>query len=137
MKFGRTNLIAGSVVIMIATLGGFALGGTLEPNFQDGFYKQSHDRVLMRAGHTHGMLFAYFNLIVGLLVDRLALTGKGKKLLSLLAIGALLVPAGVFTRGLLGGTEAVMPVVAAGALCYLGSAGLILKGAIGMKADQA
>ncbi|MDH5639585.1 MAG: hypothetical protein OEZ04_13950 [Nitrospinota bacterium] len=135
MRFGRSNLIVGSVVIIITTLGGFALGASLEPNFQDGFYKQSHLRALLKTGHTHGMLFAYFNLIVGLLVNKLELTDKGKKWLSLLAIGALLTPVGVFTRGLLGGTEAVMPVVAIGAFCYLGCAGLILKGAIGLKAE--
>ncbi|MDH5511185.1 MAG: hypothetical protein OEZ32_12660 [Nitrospinota bacterium] len=135
MKFGRSNLITGSVVIIIATLGAFALGATLDPNFQEGFYKQSHNRLLMRAGHTHGMLFAYFNLIVALLVNKLALGDKGKKWLSILAIGAFLTPLGVFTRGLLGGTEALMPVVAIGAICYLGCAGLILKGALGLKTE--
>ncbi|MDH5677563.1 MAG: hypothetical protein OEZ28_02970 [Nitrospinota bacterium] len=135
MKFGRNNLIAGSVVIIITTLGGFALGSSMESNFSEGFYKQSYIRALVKTGHTHGMLFAYFNLIVALLVNKLALTDNGKKWLSLLAIGALLTPVGVFTRGLLGGTEAVMPVVAIGALCYMACAGLILKGALGLKTE--
>ncbi|MDH4184402.1 MAG: hypothetical protein OEV92_09285 [Nitrospinota bacterium] len=136
MKFGRTNIITGAIVIFIATAGGFLLGGSLEPNFTDGFYKMSHSRALMKAGHTHGMLFAYFNLIVGLLLAKLELADNLKQWLSRMAIGALLVPIGVFTRGLLGGTEAVMPVVALGAICYLGAAALILKGALAIKTDH-
>ena len=56
-----------------------------------------------------------------------------------MAIGsprALPAPVGVFTRGLLGGTEPVMLVVALGALCYLGAAALILKGALATKTDH-
>ena len=135
MRQGRINVIAGCIVIFIATLGGFVLGGTLEPNFAGGFYKLEYSRSLMRTGHTHGMLFAYYNLIAGLLMDKLRLSDKEGKWLSYTAIGAFLTPLGVFSRGLLGGTEAVMPVVMIGGLCYLASTGLILKGAWQAKAE--
>jgi hypothetical protein len=135
MKFGRVNIITGAVVIFIATFAGFAMGKTLDGNFTEGFYKMSFARALAKAGHTHGMLFAYFNLIVGGLVDRLELTDKLKKWLSALAIGALLLPIGVATRGIMGGSAAPEPVAMLGALCYLSAAALILKGALAMKTN--
>jgi hypothetical protein len=90
--------------------------------------------MLMKAGHTHGMPMAFYNLIIGVMVDRLALTEKGKKYLSMLALGAFIMPLGLLLRGLTGGSMTFIPVVMIGAICFLASAAIMLKGAIARKA---
>ena len=133
MKFGRLNIITGGVVIFIAALGGFALGFSMESHFSQGFYALPYARALLKAGHSHGMPFALYNLIIGLMVDRLALDDKNKRWLSLLTVGALIMPVGLVLRGLAGGSEAFAPVVLIGSLCFLASAGIMLKGAMAAK----
>jgi len=135
MKFGRLNIITGGVVIFVAGVGGFALGKTLESNFNNGIYAMTLVRTLLRAGHSHGMPFAFYNLIVGLLVDRLELTDTWKKRCSILAIMALFMPVGLALRGAFGGSEAFEPVAMLGAFSFLASAGIIIKGAMGIKAS--
>jgi uncharacterized membrane protein len=133
MKFGRLNIIAGGVVIFIAGFGGFALGFTMESHFSQGFYALPFARALMKAGHSHGMPLALYNLIIGVMVDRLALDDKLKKRLSLLAMGTFIMPVGLLLRGLAGGSEALAPVVLVGALCLFSSAGIMIKGALAAK----
>lgn len=133
MKFGRLNIVTGGVVILIGGLGGFALGFTMESHFSQGFYALPFARALIKAGHSHGMPFAFYNLIVGLMVDGLALDDKHKRWLSRLAVGALIMPVGLFLRGLAGGSEAFAPVVLIGALCLLSSVGIMIKGAMAAK----
>ncbi|MBI5815802.1 MAG: hypothetical protein HZB29_09360 [Nitrospinae bacterium] len=130
MQYGRLNIIAGCTVIFIAAIGGFALAFSLDPLFEKGFYAPSYARTLLKAGHSHGMPFALYNMIVGGLVDRLALSDPLKRWLSYLAVGAFLMPLGLTLRGMTGGSMAFAPVVLLGALCFLASAGLTLKGAL-------
>lgn len=133
MKFGRLNIIAGGVAIFIAALGGFALGFSMESHFSQGFYALPYARALLKAGHSHGMPFALYNLVIGVMVDRLALDDKLKKRLSLLTVGALIMPVGLVLRGLTGGAMTFAPVVLVGAVCFLSSAGIMIKGAMAAK----
>ncbi len=133
MKYGRVNIIAGGIVIFLAAIGGLALGFTLDTVFKDGFYSLTLPRLLVKAGHTHGMPMALYNLIIGGMVDRLALTDRGKRYLSLFALGAFIMPVGLILRGLDGGAMAFAPVVMIGVLSFLTSAGIMLKGAITLK----
>lgn len=130
MKFGRQNIIAGGVAIFIAAAGGMALGFTMEAYFPQGFYAQPLARVLLKAGHTHGMPLALYNLIVGSLLDRLTLGDPWKKRGSLLALLALIMPVGLVLRGLDNGAMTFAPVVMTGALCFLGSVAILIKGAV-------
>lgn len=130
MEQGRRNIIAGGIVIFIAAIGGFALGFTVENIFKDGFYAMTLPRFLIKAGHSHGMPMALYNLIIGVMVDRLALSEKGKKYLSMLALGAFIMPLGLLLRGLTGGSMAFAPVVLVGATCFIASAAVMIKGAI-------
>ncbi|MBI4828671.1 MAG: hypothetical protein HY804_07655 [Nitrospinae bacterium] len=130
MPYGKLNLITGGVVIFLAAFGGTALGFTMDAHFTSGYYQLPYARMLMKAAHSHGMPFALFNLIVGVMVDRLALGEGGKKWLSRLAILALLMPVGLLLRGLTGGAMTFAPVVLLGELCFLASAALIIKGAL-------
>ena len=129
MNVGRFNIIAGAIFLSLAAFGGFILGFTMEKYFESGFYTVSYARTLLKAGHTHGMPLAFYNLIVGLMVDRLNLNDQWKKRCSLLAMFSFLMPLGLVLRGFTGGTWTFAPVVMIGALCLLGSIGLILKGA--------
>ena len=133
MKFGRLNIIAGGAVIFIAGFGGFALGFSMESHFPQGFYALPFARALMKAGHSHAMPLALYNLIIGVMVDRLVLDDKYKKWLSLLTVGAFIMPVGLFLRGLTGGAMTFAPVVLIGALCFLSSAGIMVKGAMAAK----
>ncbi len=135
MKFGRLNIIVGGVAIFIAAFGGFALGKTLESNFQNGFYVLTLGRVLLKAGHSHGMPFAFYNLIIGLLVDRLELDDKWKKYCSILAVMALFMPIGLALRGAFNGSEAFEPVAIIGSLSFLASAAIVVKGGLAIKAS--
>lgn len=135
IKYGRLNLVAGACAIFVAAIGGFALGKTLESNFIVGVYALTLSRTLLRAGHGHGMSIAFYNLIIGLIVDRLALDDKWKKYCSVLAVLALFMPVGFALRGALNGSTAVEPVPMFGALCFLASAAIVLKGALAARAD--
>ena len=79
LSYGRPNVIIGGIAIFVAAAGGMVLGFTMDAYFPQGFYALPLTRVLMKAGHTHGMPFALYNLIYGSLIDRLALDGKWKK----------------------------------------------------------
>jgi hypothetical protein len=135
IKFGRLNIIVGSCAIFVAAIGGFALGKTLEGNFTLGVYAMTLPRLLLKAGHSHGMPFAFYNLIIGLLVDRLELDDKWKKYCSVLAVLALFMPIGLALRGAFNGSAAFEPIPMFGALCYLASAAIVLKGALAIKAS--
>jgi len=135
MNFGKRNIIIGCIAIFVAAAGGMALGFTMDAYFPRGFYEMPLTRLLMKAGHTHGMPFALYNLIFGGLIDRLALDDTWKQRGSLLAMLAFIMPVGLVLRGAAGGTMALAPVVMAGALCFLASVGVLLKGAVNMKKD--
>jgi len=79
MNFGRQNIIVGGIAIFVAAAGGMVLGFTMDAYFPRGFYEMPLTRALMKAGHTHGMPFALYNLIFGSLIDRLALDDWWKK----------------------------------------------------------
>jgi hypothetical protein len=130
MRFGRNNIIAGGIVIFIGAFGGFALGFSIDPYFEKGFYALPLARFLLKAGHSHGMPFALYNLILGGMIDRLSLSDKLKKWCSTLGILAFVMPAGLILRGLTGGAMTFAPVVLVGALCFLSATGLVIYGAL-------
>lgn len=130
MKQGRLNIILGSVTIIVVGIGGFALGYTVEHHFVLGHYSPDLPRFLRKAGHSHGMPMAFYNLIVGGLIDRLELSESGKTWCSRLAVGALLMPLGLLLRGLDGGALTFAPLALVGGLSFMASAALILKGAL-------
>jgi len=133
MNFGRQNIIIGGIFMFIAAFGGMALGFTMDAYFTQGFYALPLPRVLMKAGHTHGMPFALYNLIFGSLIDRLVLDDKWKKIGSRLAMFSFIMPVGLVVRGMAGGSMAIAPIVMIGAVCLLASAAVLIKSAINMK----
>lgn len=136
MSYGRINIIIGGIVIFLAAFGGMALGFTMEAYFDKGFYAVPLTRYLIKAGHSHGMPFALFNIIVGSLVDRLTLDDKWKKRCSIAAILAFIMPIGLILRGIDSGSMRFAPVVLVGALCFLTSIGIMIKGAMAVEAAR-
>lgn len=135
MSYGRQNIIIGGIVLFIAAFGGMALGFTMDAYFSRGFYAMPLPRVLLKAGHTHGMPFALYNLIYGTLIDRLPLDDIWQQRGSRLAMLAFIMPAGLVLRGVTDGAMTFAPVVMIGALFFLSSAAVLVKGAVNMKKD--
>ena len=130
MRIGRKNIIAGGIVIFIGAFGGFALGFSIDPYFEKGFYAVPLARFLLKAGHSHGMPFALYNLILGGMIDRLNLSDHLKKWCSILGVLAFVMPVGLILRGLTGGAMTFAPVAMLGALFFLSSAGLVIYGGL-------
>ena len=133
MSSGRINIIAGGVAIVLAGLGGFALGFTMDPYFEKGFYAIPLGRVLLKAGHTHGLPIAFYNIIIGSLLDRLTLSDKWKKICSIFTILSFIMPIGLLLRGITDGAMTFAPVVLIGSLCFFISALIMVKGAMSNK----
>jgi hypothetical protein len=129
MRPQRLNLLLGGVGIVLASLGGFALGVGHAGTFADGFYKIDLVRALLKDAHNHGQPFAFFNLLVGLLLPHLALGGRGKAWLSYLAATSLLLPVGLLLRGLASGSMVFAPVTFAGGIAFVAAAVLVAVGA--------
>jgi hypothetical protein len=76
------------------------------------------------------MPFAFYNIIIGSLVDKLALNDKWKKRCSLFTILSLIMPIGLILRGITDGAMTFAPVVLIGALFFVSSAAIMIKGAM-------
>lgn len=130
MKIKRLNIAVGGAAIVAAGIGGMVLGATYEPTFSDGYYKVTLIRALLKAGHTHGMLFALFNLLAGLLIPRLALSRRLQALCSWLAVAAFIMPLGLVLRGLDHGARTFMPLGILGGACFIAAALIMFIGAV-------
>lgn len=130
MKYGRLNIIVGSFVLIIGGIGGFMLGGTLESVIRDGAYAVPFARIFTRGGHTHGLLFAFYNLIIGMIVDRLRFSDRMKRATSILAALALVMSLGLLLRGITDGAMTFAPVSLLGGTFFIASAVFILIGSI-------
>ena len=134
MKFGRVNVVAGAVGLLLAGLGGMALGLTFDTySVKDGNHLLSIVRFYLREGHSHGMPIALFNLIVGSLVDRLGLTDRSKRLCSITAIVGLVLPVGLALKGANGALSSFPPIGLIGVFGMLASVCFLLVGALRMR----
>ncbi len=131
MLYGRLNLVVGALGLILASLGGMALGATLESLYEQGFYAIDMVRSLLKAGHTHGQPLAMYNLIFALLIGRVALSEKSRKIASWTAALTMLLPIGLVLRGLTGGAYYFAPMAISGGICLMVSAGYLLAGSRG------
>lgn len=136
MRRQRLNLLVGGLGIVVASLGGFALGVGHASFFAEGFYKIDLVRALLKDAHNHGQPFAFFNLIVGILLPHLALGERARAWLSYLAAASLLLPLGLLARGMAGGSMAFAPFTFAGGLAFLAAAALVSLGAWKIEAGK-
>ena len=104
IRFGLTTLF------ITACIGGLMLGGTFnEYSVKDGNHLLGIGRFYLREGHSHGNFMSFFNLFVGLILNNLKLSEKMKKICSYSAMASILLPLGLFIKGMMGGSEDAPP----------------------------
>jgi len=130
MRFGRLNILAGALALLIGAIGGLALGATFDRYaVKDGYHVLDLVRFYLREGHSHTMPFALMNLIVGLLIDRLALSDGLKRTCSWLAVAAFILPLALAAKGATGAQPNFPPFGILGALAFIGVMALLAMGA--------
>ena len=131
MKFGKTNLLVGSIYLFLAACAGMALGATFDAqSIQSGNHLLTEARFYMREGHSHGMPMALVNLLVGLTIDKLGLSDTLKKVLSVSAIFTIFLPIGLAAKGLAGAPANFPPIGLIGILGFFIMAVLMVIGAL-------
>ncbi|ABJ80148.1 hypothetical protein IQB76_01415 [Leptospira borgpetersenii serovar Hardjo-bovis] len=131
IHYGKINVIAGFTAMLLAAMGGFALGATFDTNVvKDEQYILSIVRFYLREGHSHGMPIAMYNMIVGLWIDKVALSNRSKLIASWAAVCGLLLPVGLALKGAAGAPANFPPVGLPGILGMFTSIILLLIGAI-------
>ncbi len=130
MTSGKLNLGLGALGLVLAGLGGFALGVTIDPIFEKGFAAIPLARFLLRGGHPHGMLISLVNVVVGLALPRLALGEAGKKACAIFTASAFLLPVGLVLRGATGGAMTFAPLSMLGGVAFVVGAVLLALGGL-------
>ena len=130
LKEGRFNLVFGAVILLVGTFGGIALAMTLDPILADGEHDLASVRFFFRDAHSHAMPFALLNLIVGLLIPRLALSDRSRTVCGVAAAGSLFLPLALFLRGALYPSAAPAPLAFIGATCFMVTSVLVIIGAM-------
>ena len=133
MKFGKINLIAGAVGLLLGGLGGMLLGGTFDAqSTKDGYHMLELARFYIREGHSHSMPMALYNLIFSLIVDKLSLSNRNKMIASILAVSSFFLPLGLLGKGLAGADPSFPPIGIIGILGFIASIIFILVGSKNM-----
>jgi hypothetical protein len=126
MNIGERNITAGAVVLILAACFGFYLGLSIDAHLSNRIYMMSIDRVLLRGGHTHGMLTGLLNIVLGLVLLKGYGNKKIRNITSWLGLGAFLLPVGLILRGLTAASMTFAPLAMTGALCLIASMVMLL-----------
>jgi hypothetical protein len=131
MKNGKVNIIAGLIGLLLAACGGIVLGLTFDKfAVQDGNHVLSVVRFYLREGHSHGMPISFFNLFIGLLMDRVQLSDRMKNACTVFALLAFFLPIGLIAKGVAGAPTDFPPIGMIGVLGVFGATFIMLVGAI-------
>jgi hypothetical protein len=131
MNYGKINIVAGFIGLILAIFGGLALGLTFDRfSVQDGNHVMSIVRFYLREGHSHGMPISFFNLFIGLLVDRMVLSNGLKKACSILTLFAYFLPVGLALKGAAGAPSNFPPIGMIGVFAVLATITIMLIGAL-------
>ena len=129
MKFGKINIIVGAVGLLLAAIGGMALGLTFDKQaIKDGYHTLDVVRFYFRDGHSHGMAFCIYNLFFGLIIDRMSFSDKIKKFGSYMAACALILPISLLARAFAGAPTDFPPIGILGAIAFVVSICILLSG---------
>lgn len=94
VKYGKGNLIAGWLLMVLFFLLGWYLHGKGNGSTETGFLGE-----YLRRAHTHGLTFGMLNLLIGLSLDQSGLGARAKQAASWLAIlGGFLFPIGIVMK---------------------------------------
>ena len=131
MNYGKINIVAGFIGLILAVCGGLILGLTFDRfAVQDGNHVLSIVRFYLREGHSHGMPISFFNLFIGLLVDRMVLSISLKKACSVLALFSYFLPIGLVLKGAAGAPSDFPPIGMIGVFAVLATIVIMLIGAL-------
>jgi hypothetical protein len=131
MNYGKINIVAGFIGLILAVCGGMVLGLTFDRfAVQDGNHVLSIVRFYLREGHSHGMPISFFNLFIGLLLDRMVLSNGLKKACSILTLFAYFLPIGLVLKGAAGAPSNFPPIGMIGVFAVLGTVIIMLTGAL-------
>jgi hypothetical protein len=131
MNYGKNNIVAGFIGLILAVFGGLVLGLTFDRfAVQDGNHVLSIVRFYLREGHSHGMPISFFNLFIGLLLDRMVLSNGLKKACSILTMFAYFLPIGLVLRGVAGAPSNFPPIGMIGVFAVLATIIIMLIGAL-------
>lgn len=129
MKIGKLNIVVGAIGLLLAAAGGMALGMTFDKNaIKDGYHALTTVRFYFRDAHSHGMVFCFYNLIFGLIIDKLSVSDKIKKLGSYMAALSLILPISLLARAFAGAPPDFPPFGIIGAVTFVISIIVILIG---------
>jgi hypothetical protein len=136
MNYGKNNIVAGFIGLILAVCGGMILGLTFDRfSVQDGNHVMSIVRFYLREGHSHGMPISFFNLFIGLLVDRMVLSNGLKKACSILGLFAYFLPIGLVLKGAAGAPSNFPPIGMIGVFAVLATIIIMLIGALRIKRE--
>jgi hypothetical protein len=131
MSYGKLNIVAGFIGLLLAACGGMALGLTFDQfAVRDGDHVLSIMRFYLREGHSHGMPISFYNLFIGLLLDRVQLSHRLRTTCTSFALLAFFLPIGLAAKGAFGAPADFPPIGMIGVLGVLGSAIIMLIGAL-------
>lgn len=134
MRYGKLNLIVGFLGLLLAASGGMALGATFDQYaVRGGDHVLSLVRFYLREGHSHGMPISLYNLLIGLLIDRVQLSNGLKWTCSIAAVLGLVLPIGLAAKGAAGAASDFPPIGMIGILGMFISIILMLIGSIRMQ----
>jgi hypothetical protein len=129
MKFGKINIVVGAIGLLLAAIGGMALGLTFDKQaIKDGYHVLSIVRVYFRDAHSHGMAFCVYNLFFGLIIDRMSFSDKIKKFGSYMAACSLILPISLLARAFAGAPADFPPIGILGAIAFVVSICILLSG---------
>jgi len=131
MNYGKINIVAGFTGLILGVCGGLLLGLTFDKfSVHDGNHVMSIVRFYLREGHSHGMPISFFNLFIGLLVDRMVLSNGLKKACSVLGLFAYFLPVGLVLKGAAGAPSNFPPIGMIGAAAIMTTIIIMLIGAL-------
>lgn len=117
IRQGRLNIMVGVLGLLLAALGGLALGLTFDKfSVKEGNHVMSVARFYLREGHSHGMPIALFNLILGSFIDRWFASQRLKKICSWSAVAAMALPLFLAAKGAAGAPAHLPPLGLIGVL---------------------
>ena len=129
MKFGKINIVVGAIGLILAAIGGMALGLTFDKQaIKDGYHSLSTVRFYFRDAHSHGMLLCLYNLFFGLIIDRMSFANKIKKFGSYMAACSLILPISLLAKAFAGAPADFPPFGILGAIAFVVSICIILSG---------
>ena len=129
MKFGKINIVVGAIGLLLAAIGGMALGLTFDKQaIKDGYHMLNTVRFYFRDGHSHGMVLCLYNLFFGLIIDRMSFSDKIKEFGSYMAACSLILPMSLLAKAFAGAPADFPPFGILGAVAFVISICIILYG---------